>query len=74
MRPVSRREVIKFALPPVLLSLGPLAAMLDGRKASADNIRLIDFAERRIPPDQIKSAGYAGVVNYVSEVRHSLPI
>ena len=69
MRPVSRREVIKFVLPPVLLSLGPLAAMLDGRKASADNIRLIDFAERRIPPDQIKSAGYAGVVNYVSEVR-----
>ena len=69
MRPVSRREVIKFALSPVLLSLGPLAAMLDGRKASADNIRLIDFAERRIPPDQIKSAGYAGVVNYVSEVR-----
>ena len=53
----------------MLLGLGPLAAMLDGRQASADNTRLIDFAERRIPPDQIKSAGYAGVVNYVSEAR-----
>lgn len=68
-RSVSRRDVIKYGSAAVLLSLGPLAAMLDGRKASADNIRLIDFAERRIPPDQIKSAGYAGVVNYVSETR-----
>src|ERR1700733_10037966 len=68
-RPVSRRDVIKRGSAAVLLSLGPLAAMLDARRASADNIRLIDFAERRIPPDQIKSAGYAGVVNYVSEER-----
>ena len=30
---------------------------------------MIDFAERRIAPDEIKSAGYAGVVNYVSEAR-----
>lgn len=46
-----------------------VAADLDGRKAFAANPRLIDFAERRIPPDQIKSAGYDGVVNYVSESR-----
>ena len=39
------------------------------QKASAADIRLIDFAERRIPPDEIKSAGYDGVVNYVSESR-----
>lgn len=32
-------------------------------------MRLIDFAERRIPPDEIKAAGYDGVVNYVSESR-----
>jgi hypothetical protein len=32
-------------------------------------MRLIDFAERRIAPDEIKSAGYDGVVNYVSESR-----
>jgi hypothetical protein len=67
---VSRREVLKYAFStPVLVSLGTLAATLDGQQASADNRRLIDFAERRIPPDQIKSAGYDGVVNYVSESR-----
>lgn len=32
-------------------------------------MRLIDFSARQIPPDQIKSAGYAGVVVYVSESR-----
>ena len=68
-RALSRRDVIKFALSPVLVGLAPLATMLGGQQASAADIRLIDFAERRIPPDQIKSAGYAGVVNYVSESR-----
>ena len=66
---VSRREFIKYGSAAAALSFGPAAGMLDGRAASADNIRLIDFAERRIAPDQIKSAGYAGVVNYVSESR-----
>jgi hypothetical protein len=65
-RALSRRDVIKFALSPVLVGLAPLATTLGGQQASAADIRLIDFAERRIPPDQIKSAGYAGVVNYVS--------
>jgi Domain of unknown function (DUF1906) len=51
------------------LSLGTLAATLDAQKASAADIRLIDFAVKRIPPDEIKSAGYSGVVNYVSESR-----
>ena len=32
-------------------------------------MKLIDFAERRILPSEIKSAGYDGVVNYVSESR-----
>jgi hypothetical protein len=69
-RSVSRREVLQYAFTaPVLVSLGTLAATLDGPKASAANTRLIDFAERTIPPDEIKSAGYAGVVNYVSESR-----
>src|SRR6202048_5114588 len=68
-RALSRRDVIKFALAPVLVGLAPLATMLGRQQASAANIRLIDFAERRIPPDQIKSPGYAGVVNYVSESR-----
>lgn len=69
-RSVSRREVLKYGFPAaVLLSLGTAAATFDGQTASAAGIRLIDFAERTIPPDQIKSAGYDGVVNYVSESR-----
>src|ERR1700674_2234265 len=68
-RTVSRRELVKRGAAAVALTLGPLGSMLQGRTASADNVRLIDFAERRIAPDEIKSAGYAGVVNYVSESR-----
>src|ERR1700732_5323519 len=69
-RSVSRREVLQYAFSaPVLVSLPTLAAALDVPKASAADTKLIDFAERTIPPDEIKSAGYAGVVNYVSESR-----
>jgi hypothetical protein len=69
-RPVSRRELLKYVCSaPVLVGLATLAATPYAQKASAANMRLIDFAERRIPPDQIKSAGYGGVVNYVSESR-----
>lgn len=66
---VSRREVFKYALAPAALSLAPLAATLDAPRATADDIRLIDFAEKRIAPDEIKAAGYTGVVNYVSLCR-----
>src|SRR6202035_1047717 len=68
-RTVSRRELVKRGAAAVALTLGPLGSMLQGRTAFADNARLIDFAERRIAPDEIKSAGYGGVVNYVSESR-----
>ncbi|WP_102417435.1 DUF1906 domain-containing protein [Mycobacterium sp. 4858] len=68
-RSVSRRDVFKFAAAPVLLGLSAAAAPLNDRKAFAADMRLIDFAERRISPDEIKSAGYDGVVNYVSESR-----
>ena len=69
-RSVSRREVLKYALSaPALVSLGTLAAIFDGRTASAANIRLIDFAERLVPPYQITAAGCDGVVVYVSESR-----
>lgn len=64
---VSRREVLRYA--PALLSLGTLATTFDVQKASAASIRLIDFAEKRISPDEIKAAGYDGVVNYVSQSR-----
>jgi Domain of unknown function (DUF1906) len=67
---ISRRELGKYgAAAAALLGLAPLGATLDGRTALADNPRLIDFAERRIAPSDITAAGYAGVVNYVSESR-----
>jgi Domain of unknown function (DUF1906) len=73
---ISRRDVLKYALStPALPALATLAtvasvaSMADAPKASAGNNKLIDFAERRIAPDEIKSAGYDGVVNYVSEAR-----
>jgi hypothetical protein len=67
-RSVSRRDVLKYAAP-VLLSIGAAAAPVVEQRASAADLQLIDFAERRIPPDVIKAAGYGGVVNYVSESR-----
>ena len=66
---LSRRDVLKYVVSPVLLSLGTLAAPIESQKASAASMRLIDFAERRIAPDEIKSAGFDGVVNYVSQSR-----
>jgi Domain of unknown function (DUF1906) len=66
---VSRREVLKFALTPALFGVGTLAGTLDAQRASAANARLIDFTERLVPADQIKSAGYDGAVVYVSESR-----
>ncbi|MDR3656978.1 MAG: DUF1906 domain-containing protein [Mycobacterium sp.] len=68
-RPYSRRDVLKYACAPALLGLGVAATNLGGDTAAAADMQLIDFAERRIPPDQIKAAGYDGVVNYVSESR-----
>jgi hypothetical protein len=67
---VSRREALKYVLSaPVLLILGTGTATLAGQKASAANMSLIDFAERLVSPDQIKSAGYDGALVYVSELR-----
>lgn len=71
-RSVSRREVLKYALSvsaPALAGLGTLAATVHAPKASAADIRLIDFAERLVQPEQIKSAGYDGALVYVSELR-----
>jgi hypothetical protein len=62
---LSRRELAKYGAAAALLSLTPLEAP----PARADSPRLIDFAERRIAPAEITAAGYAGVVNYVSESR-----
>ena len=69
-RSVSRRDVLRYAVSaPVLASLGTVAATLNAPEASADTLRLLDFAERLVPADQIKSAGYDGALVYVSELR-----
>jgi len=70
-RSVSRREVLKAlsASAAALAGLGTLAATVDAQKASAVDMRLIDFAERLVQPEQIKSAGYDGALVYVSELR-----
>ena len=43
--------------------------MLHPQNASADSVRLIDFTEKLVSPEQIKSAGYDGALVYVSELR-----
>ena len=63
MRPVSRRDTL------VLLGVGTIAVTLGAPTASAANLRLIDFTERLVPVDQLKSAGYQGALVYVSELR-----
>src|SRR3954453_918201 len=70
LQPVSRRKALKYAFAaPVLLSLPTVAATLGAQKASAAGLRLIDFTERLVAADQIKSAGYDGALVYVSELR-----
>ncbi|MGL6236165.1 MAG: DUF1906 domain-containing protein [Segniliparus sp.] len=63
---VSRREALRYALAaPVLASLPAALAP----SASAEGLRLVDFTERLVGVDQIKSAGYHGALVYVSELR-----
>jgi hypothetical protein len=51
-----------------VVALGAMAAM-GMPAASAANPRLIDFTDKLVPPDQIKAAGFDGVIVYVSELR-----
>ena len=51
------------------MGLTTLASTLNVQMASAADMRLVDFAEHLVRPDQIKSAGFDGVVVYVSESR-----
>jgi len=51
------------------LGLGTATATLAAQRASAAATRLIDFSERLVAPDQIKSAGFDGALVYVSELR-----
>lgn len=65
---VTRRELFKYALAVPVLA-GVVASTVEVPKASAANGKLIDFAERLVPADQVAAAGYTGVLVYVSELR-----
>jgi hypothetical protein len=64
----SRRDVFKYALA-AFAGTSAIGALGVPPKASADGLRLIDFAVRLVAPEQIKAAGYDGALVYVSELR-----
>ncbi|WP_217155146.1 DUF1906 domain-containing protein [[Mycobacterium] fortunisiensis] len=65
--PRSRREVLRYAA----LAAVPagLAALSTAPRARAEGLQLVDFADRLVQPEQIKSAGFGGALVYVSELR-----
>ncbi|MFM9034559.1 MAG: DUF1906 domain-containing protein [Mycobacterium sp.] len=66
-RPVSRRDALRYASAvSALAGLGASAAATGTPTASAAAPMLIDYAMRQIPAADIRAAGYAGVINYVS--------
>lgn len=66
-RPVTRRNVLRYTTAAsALAGLGAAAARTGVPTAAAAAPQLIDFAMRQIPAEQIRAAGYSGVVNYVS--------
>lgn len=70
-RAVSRREVLRYSalLAPALAVPGALGAVIGSPAAAAEGVQLIDFADRLVQPEQIKAAGFAGALVYVSELR-----
>ncbi|MEZ0052555.1 hypothetical protein ABIA30_003577 [Mycobacterium sp. MAA66] len=69
-RPVSRRDALRYAAAAsALAGLGAASAAAGAPTASAAAPTLIDFAMRQIPAQDIRAAGHAGVINYVSTSR-----
>lgn len=68
-RPVSRRDALRYAAGVSALGFGAVAAGATMPTASAAAPTLIDFAMRQIPAQDIRAAGHAGVINYVSTSR-----
>ncbi|MGE2737459.1 DUF1906 domain-containing protein [Mycolicibacterium vaccae] len=67
---VSRRDALRYAtaVSGALAGLGAVSAA-QAPQATAAPPTLIDFAMRQIPAQDIKAAGHAGVINYVSTSR-----
>ena len=53
----------------MLVGVGALAATVPAPAASAAGMKLIDFADRLVSPQRIKSAGFDGALVYVAESR-----
>ncbi len=66
--PVSRRDALRYGAA-ALAGLGATSAGAGLPTAAAAAPQLIDFAAKQIPAEHIRSAGYAGVINYVSMSR-----
>lgn len=68
---MSRRELLKYAAAtPALLGLGVAASSLRASLASASPLGvLLDYAAGVIPANEIKAAGAAGAIRYVSDRR-----
>jgi hypothetical protein len=62
---VSRRDALRIAFGGAGLALATVTLP----RARGDGLQLLDFAEHLVPPEQIKAAGYAGVIVYVSASR-----
>lgn len=68
-RPVSRRDALRYGSAAALAGFGAAAAGAGAPRASAAAPTLIDYAMRQIPAQDIRAAGHAGVINYVSTSR-----
>ncbi|OMB96603.1 twin-arginine translocation pathway [Mycobacterium colombiense] len=65
---VSRRDALRYAAALAGLGAASIACGMPTAAAAAPP-QLIDFAARQIPAQQIRAAGYSGVINYVSMSR-----
>ncbi|MCA2245872.1 DUF1906 domain-containing protein, partial [Mycobacterium sp. WUMAC-067] len=65
LRTVSRRDALRYAAALAGLGAASVACGMATATAAAPP-QLIDFAAHQIPAQQIRAAGYSGVVNYVS--------
>lgn len=66
-RPVSRRDALRYVTAvSALAGLGAATVSVGTPEAGAATPMLIDYAMRQIPAADIRAAGYAGVINYVS--------
>jgi hypothetical protein len=67
---VSRRDALRYATAvSALAGLGAVSAGRYAPAATAAAPTLIDYAMRQIPAADIRAAGHAGVINYVSMSR-----